>query len=104
MAELLHLSPEEAMAVRLSLRVAFWAMTGSLIPGILVALALARGRFWGKALFDGLIHLPLVLPPVVTGYILLCFLAVAARSASFSTSISASSSPFAGPARHSPAP
>jgi molybdate transport system permease protein len=74
MAELLHLSPEEATAVRLSLRVAFWAMTTSLIPGILVALALARGRFWGKALFDGLIHLPLVLPPVVTGYILLLLL------------------------------
>ena len=74
MAELLHLSREEAMAVRLSLRVAFWAMRSSLIPGILVALALARGRFWGKALLDGLIHLPLVLPPVVTGYILLLLL------------------------------
>jgi molybdate transport system permease protein len=74
MAELLHLSPEEAMAVRLSLRVAFWATTSSLIPGILVALSLARGRFWGKALLDRLIHLPLVLPPVVTGYILLLLL------------------------------
>jgi molybdate transport system permease protein len=72
--ELLHLSPEEATAVRLSLRVAFWAMATSLIPGILLALALARGRFWGKALLDGLIHLPLVLPPVVTGYLLLLLL------------------------------
>ena len=70
MAELLHLSPEEATAVRLSLLVAFWAMTASLIPGILLALVLARGRFWGKALLDGLIHLPLVMPPVVTGYLL----------------------------------
>ena len=50
MAELLHLSPEEATAVRLSLRVAFWAMTTSLVPGILLALVLARGRFWGKSL------------------------------------------------------
>jgi molybdate transport system permease protein len=72
--ELLHLSPEEATAVRLSLRVALWAMATSLIPGILLALALARGRFWGKALLDGLIHLPLVLPPVVTGYLLLLLL------------------------------
>ena len=56
MAELLHLSPEDATAVRLSLRVAFWAMTTSLIPGILIALVLARGRFWGKALLDGLVH------------------------------------------------
>jgi len=71
---LLHLSPEEATAIRLSLRVAFWAMTTSLIPGILVALVLARGRFWGKALLDGLVHLPLVLPPVVTGYVLLLLL------------------------------
>ena len=74
MAELLHLSPEEATAVGLSLRVAFWAMTTSLIPGILLALALARGRFWGKSLLDGLVHLPLVMPPVVTGYVLLLLL------------------------------
>ena len=74
MSELLHLSPEEATAVHLSLRVAFWAMTTSLIPGILVALVLARGRFWGKALLDGLVHLPLVMPPVVTGYMLLLLL------------------------------
>src|SRR5271168_1007454 len=74
MAELLHLSPEEADAVRLSLRVAFWAMTTSLIPGILLALVLARGRFWGKSLLDGLVHLPLVMPPVVTGYLLLLLL------------------------------
>ena len=74
MAELLHLSPEEATAVGLSLRVAFWAMTTSLVPGVLVALVLARGRFWGKALLDGLVHLPLVMPPVVTGYLLLLLL------------------------------
>src|SRR3974390_3550231 len=74
MAELLHLSPEEASAVQLSLRVAFCAMATSLIPGILVALALARGRFWGRSLLDGIVHLPLVMPPVVTGYLLLLLL------------------------------
>src|SRR6516164_1828971 len=74
MAELLHLLPEEATAVRLSVRVAFWAMTTSLIPGVLVALVLARGRFLGKSFIDGLVHLPLVMPPVVTGYLLLLLL------------------------------
>lgn len=62
---------EELAAIRLSLRVAFWAMLGSLPFGILVALALARSRFWGKTFVDGVVHLPLVLPPVVTGYLLL---------------------------------
>ncbi|HUN51384.1 MAG TPA: molybdate ABC transporter permease subunit [Candidatus Sulfotelmatobacter sp.] len=65
------LSPEEISAIRLSLKVAFWAMLCSLPPGLLVAMLLARGRFWGKALLDGLVHLPLVLPPVVVGYVLL---------------------------------
>jgi molybdate transport system permease protein len=74
MVEFLHLSAEETTAVRLSLRVAFWAMTTSLVPGVMVALVLARGRFWGKALLDGLVHLPLVMPPVVTGYLLLLLL------------------------------
>jgi molybdate transport system permease protein len=73
-ADLLHLTPEEATAVLLSLRVAFWAMITSLVPGIAVALLLARGRFWGKSLLDGFVHLPLVMPPVVTGYLLLLLL------------------------------
>jgi molybdate transport system permease protein len=64
-------TPEELTAIRLSLRVAFWAMLGSLPLGVGVALLLARGRFWGKSLLNVLVHLPLVLPPVVTGYILL---------------------------------
>ena len=67
----LALTPEELDAIRLSLRVALWAMACSLPPAVLVALVLARGRFWGKALLDGIVHLPLVLPPVVTGYLLL---------------------------------
>src|SRR6266852_7105306 len=49
-------------------------MATSLMPGILVALVLARGRFRGKSLLDGLVHLPLVMPPVVTGYLLLLLL------------------------------
>lgn len=65
------LSPDEAMAIRLSLRVAFWAVAASLPFGVLVAFILARGRFWGKPVLDGLVHLPLILPPVVTGYLLL---------------------------------
>jgi len=65
------LSPEEWTAVRLSLRVAFWATLVSLPFGIAVAYVLARGRFWGHALLNGIVHLPLILPPVVTGYVLL---------------------------------
>jgi len=65
------LSPEEIAAVRLSVRVAFWAVVASLPVGIAIAVVLARGRFWGKTLLEGLVYLPLVLPPVVTGYVLL---------------------------------
>lgn len=71
MTDWLTLSPAEATAVALSLKVAFWAMLASLMPGVAVALALARGRFWGKTLLNGVVHLPLVMPPVVTGYLLL---------------------------------
>lgn len=65
------LSPEEWMAVRLSVKVATVAMLASLPPALAVALLLARTEFWGKSLLNGLVHLPLVLPPVVTGYVLL---------------------------------
>lgn len=70
----LSLSLEEWTAVRLSLIVATVAMLASLPFGIAVALALARGRFWGKGLVNALVHLPLVLPPVVTGFALLLLL------------------------------
>jgi molybdate transport system permease protein len=66
-----ELTPEELSAVRLSLRVAFWATLLTLPLGVAVALALARGRFPGRAILNGLVHLPLILPPVVTGYVLL---------------------------------
>lgn len=65
------LSPEEWTAVRLSLIVATTAMLASLPLGLAIAWLLARGRFWGKSLLDAVIHLPLILPPVVTGYLLL---------------------------------
>lgn len=65
------LSPDEWRAVALSLRVSAVATAASLPFGVLVALALARGRFPGRQLLNGLVHLPLILPPVVTGYLLL---------------------------------
>lgn len=65
------LGPEASTALALSLRVAFWATVASLPIGILVAHALARWSFPGRQLLNGLVHLPLVLPPVVTGYLLL---------------------------------
>lgn len=65
------LSAEEWTAIELSLRVALVATLASLPLGVLTAYLLARGRFWGKSLLNGLVHLPLILPPVVTGYILL---------------------------------
>jgi molybdate transport system permease protein len=65
------LTPEEWTAVRLSLIVATTAMLASLPLGLAIAWLLARGRFWGKSLLDAVIHLPLIMPPVVTGYLLL---------------------------------
>jgi molybdate transport system permease protein len=68
------ISPTEWTAVLLSLRVAVVATLVATPIGIGVAWLLARGRFWGNPLFDALIYLPLVLPPVVTGYLLLLLL------------------------------
>ncbi|MCA3246339.1 MAG: molybdate ABC transporter permease subunit, partial [Azospirillum sp.] len=65
------LTPQEIEALVLSLRVALAAVAFSLPPAIAVAWVLARREFPGKALVDGLVHLPLVLPPVVVGYLLL---------------------------------
>ena len=64
-------SPEELTAIRLSLRVGLWATFASLPIGLITAMLLARGRFWGRALLNVAVHLPLVMPPVVTGYLLL---------------------------------
>lgn len=68
------LTPLEIEALELSLRVSIWAVLGSLPLGVGVAWVLARLRFPGKLFVDGVIHLPLVLPPVVTGYLLLVVL------------------------------
>jgi len=68
------LSPLEIEAVQLSLKVSLWAVAISLPFGIAVAWVLARCEFPGKPLFDALIHLPLVVPPVVIGYLLLILL------------------------------
>lgn len=65
------LSPEEWTAVLLSLKVATVAVAASLPFGIGVALLLARSRLPGLWLLNALVHLPLILPPVVTGYALL---------------------------------
>jgi molybdate transport system permease protein len=65
------LTPEEWAALRLSLKVATVATLASLPAGVAVACLLARGRFRGRSVLDALVHLPLILPPVVTGYLLL---------------------------------
>lgn len=65
------LSPEEISIVLLSLKVAFWSMVLTIPVAIALAWVLSRKNFWGKTLLDGVVHLPLVLPPVVVGYALL---------------------------------
>jgi molybdate transport system permease protein len=67
----LNLSPAEWIAVELSLRIAIVATAFALPFGVAIGWLLARKQFWGKTVLDGLVHLPLVLPPVVTGYLLL---------------------------------
>jgi len=71
---LLAFTPEELTAIRLSLRVGICATLGSLPVGLAVAMLLARSRFWGRSLLNVAVHLPLVMPPVVTGYLLLVLL------------------------------
>src|SRR3546814_11391846 len=65
------LTPEEWTVVLLSLKVGAVAMAATLPVAFALAWVLARGRFPGKVLLDALVHLPLVLPPVVTGWLLL---------------------------------
>jgi molybdate transport system permease protein len=64
-------SAADLAIVGLSLKVAVVATLAALPFAVLVALALARGRFWGRSLLDACVHLPLVMPPVVTGFLLL---------------------------------
>ena len=65
------MSPAEIGILLLSLKVAFWAMLLTLPVALGLAMLLARAEFPGKTLLDGLVNLPLVLPPVVVGYLLL---------------------------------
>ncbi|MBD7921128.1 molybdate ABC transporter permease subunit [Xanthomonas bonasiae] len=67
-------TPQELTAIALSVKVALVAALGSLPFGVACGWLLARRRFPGKALLDALLHLPLVMPPVVTGYVLLIVL------------------------------
>lgn len=67
-------TPEELTALWLSLKIGLWCTALIAVPGIVTGWLLARIRFPGKAIVDGLVHLPLVLPPVVPGYLLLLLL------------------------------
>jgi len=67
-------TPLEIEALGLSLRVALWSVAVSLPFGLAVAWLLGRHEFFGKTLLNGIVHLPLVLPPVVVGYLLLLLL------------------------------
>ena len=67
-------TPEELSALWLSLKIGLWCTALIAVPGIITGWLLARVRFPGKAIVDGLVHLPLVLPPVVPGYLLLLLL------------------------------
>ncbi|QLB15090.1 molybdate ABC transporter permease [Mannheimia granulomatis] len=68
-------TPQELNAIFLSLKIAAIAVMLALPLAILVAWILSRKQFWGKSLLNGIVHLPLVLPPVVIGYLLLISMA-----------------------------
>lgn len=65
------LTPEEMSALGLSAKVSLWCAAVTFIPGVLTGWLMARKSFIGKSVVDGLVHLPLVIPPVVVGYVLL---------------------------------
>ena len=67
-------TPDELTALYLSVKIGLWCTALIAIPGLVTGWLLARWQFPGKALVDGLVHLPLVLPPVVPGYLLLLLL------------------------------
>ena len=71
--------PDLSVIVWLSLKVSLVAVAGTMPVALGIALLLARARFPGKLLLDGIVHLPLVLPPVVTGWLLLLAFAPAGR-------------------------
>jgi len=65
------LTEPEWQALLLSARVATWATIACLIPGVACGWLLARREFWGKSVVEAMVYLPMVLPPVVPGYLLL---------------------------------
>ena len=73
---MIHLGDAELSALRLSLEVAGRSVALSLLPAVVIAWLLTRRRFPGRTLLDAFVHLPLVLPPVVVGYLLLVLLGV----------------------------
>ncbi|WP_025898580.1 molybdate ABC transporter permease subunit [Sneathiella glossodoripedis] len=70
----MSLSAEEWEVIYLSLKIALWCITISALPALFIAWLLARCQFKGKTLLSAIVHLPLVIPPVVTGYFLLVLL------------------------------
>lgn len=74
MLELVKFTPEELSILLLSLKVAIFCVLVITFPAVATAWLLARKSFYGKTLLDGLVHLPMVLPPVVPGFILLVLL------------------------------
>jgi len=67
----LELSPQEIDAIFLSIKVSIWSVVFSLLPAVYIAYVLSRKNFWGRQALNVLVHIPLILPPVVTGYFLL---------------------------------
>ncbi|MEO8306610.1 MAG: molybdate ABC transporter permease subunit [Pseudomonadota bacterium] len=74
LTDFMNLGEAEISALKLSLAVAARSVAMSLVPAICIAWLLTRRRFPGRTLFDAMVHLPLVLPPVVVGYLLLLLL------------------------------
>ena len=69
----MELSPQEIDAIFLSIKVSIWSVVFSLLPAVYIAYVLSRKNFWGRQALNVLVHIPLILPPVVTGYFLLIF-------------------------------
>src|SRR4029077_814629 len=74
--EMTLLSPDESSIVFLTLRVAAYSVVFSVRVAVLFACLLVRGRFYGRAVLDAIVHLPMVLPPVVVGWLLLILFGV----------------------------
>ena len=67
----MELSSQEIDAILLSIKVSIWSVVLSLLPAVYIAYVLSRKKFWGRQALNVIVHIPLILPPVVTGYFLL---------------------------------